>query len=203
MTKGKYNTGIEFLKNNDEVINKLIKKIGYVNFKPNSNHFEVLTSSILSQQLSVKAYNSIKKRVLNKIKKISPERILSINDKEILDCGVSSNKLSYIKEIAGSVLNKKIDFNRFSNLENHDIIDILIKQKGIGPWTSKMFLISSLGRLDVIPFEDVGLQNSIKKFYRLDKKPTEKKILQISNKWGQYSSISSIYLWRGLDNKVE
>jgi len=198
----KFKEGIKFLHQNDPIISVLIEKLGTIKFTPNSNHFEVLVNSILSQQLSTKSYNSIRNRFHDKVDLITPQNIIKTKDKEILSCGVSSNKLSYIKEISESVINKKLDFKLFHSLCNEDIINELIKIKGIGVWTSKMFLISSLGRLNVLPHEDVGIQNSIRKFYNLEEKPSTSKIIELGLKWGDFSSISSLYLWKGLDSKL-
>lgn len=198
-----YLDGINFLRKNDPIMCKIIDDLGVINFSPNFNHFEVLVNSILSQQLSTKSYTSIKNKVLDKILVLSPENIMKVDEIEMLNCGVSSNKLSYIKQISVLVIEKKLNFKKFDFLGNEEIIHELIKIKGIGIWTSKMFLIFSLGRMNVLPFEDVGLQNSIRRFYSLEEKPSEEIFTKLGSKWGEFSSISSLYLWRGLDDKVE
>ena len=198
---------IVHFKNVDKKIFELISKFGEINFsishkKSFAFHFENLVSSIIGQQLSLKAARTIEQRVKLILKnEITPESILDSEDDDLRKTGLSYSKISYIKNLSNSILNGKLDLRTVDVLSDDEVITVLTKVKGIGKWTAEMFLIFSLKRPDVFSLTDVGLLNSIKKLYgdRLSKD----EILTIINKWKPYRSYAAIYLWKSLDNDSE
>ncbi|MBC6949164.1 DNA-3-methyladenine glycosylase 2 family protein [candidate division KSB1 bacterium] len=112
-----------------------------------------------------------------------------------LGAGVSRQKMGYLRDLSEKWQAGVINPRRFARLNDEEIIDILTQVKGIGRWTAEMFLIFSLGRLDVLPVDDLGFRNAIKKAYRLRKLPEAKRIQKMAEKWRPYRSLATLYLW--------
>ena len=196
------------LKKNDSKLFKILEadpNCIFLNTKKltNNQHFLKLCGEIVGQQLSVKAARSIWNKFMkgvNSNKKFI-EKIESIKIEDHKLHGLSRNKLTFLKELTFKYKNKQINFSKFYSMENEQIINELIKIKGIGRWTAEMFLIFSLGRIDVFSIQDLGLRKATIKLYKL-KSDDENKILKISQKWKPYRSVVSWYLWRALDYKL-
>jgi DNA-3-methyladenine glycosylase II len=172
--------------------------------QPHNDYFISLLGSIIQQQLSIKAADSIYNRFLELTgKNPTPEIILSLPDIQLRNCGLSNSKVKYVKDLSSKVLGKEISLVNFDEKDDEEIIVELTRVKGIGVWTAHMFLIFTLGRLNVLPTGDLGIKKAIKLNYNLRKMPTDKKVYNIarSNKWEPYCSIASWYLWASLDNQ--
>lgn len=193
------------LSNKDPILGKLISHIGDYELEINKNYFVRLISSIIGQQLSVKAADTIFTRVKNLCGEITPQNILSIDDDKLRSTGVSRPKIKYIKHLSEEVINNRIDLNNLIFLSDEEVISELTKIKGIGRWTAEMFLIFSLGRLDVFSTADVGLRRAIKWLYNSDDSFDISILNEIIDNWKPYRSIASLYLWEviniGLINK--
>lgn len=131
----------------------------------------------------------------------APKEILKIDEEKIRACGISYSKISYIKDLARHVEEKKIDLEKIEQMKNEEAILALTAVKGIGRWTAEMFLIFSLEREDVFSHGDLGLKNAIKQLYGLRKHPSPERARAISDKWKPYRSLASRYLWASLDNE--
>lgn len=191
----------KFLKN-DEYINPLIQKWGSCTIKPinKSKYFEDLVDAICSQQLSGKAAKTIFGRVKKLLVKITPKNILSKTDQELRDCGLSWAKVKYVKDLAMHVNAKSIDLSNLDNISDEEVIDELVKIKGIGRWTAEMFLMFSLGRPDVFPVDDLGIKKGFKKV--TGKKWDKLKSAKFAEKhWSPYKTVACWYLWRSLENR--
>ena len=199
----KYQKAISHIKDSDKILAKVINSIGKCNLKPaKRDPFDVLVSSIISQQLSVKAARTIKNRLLEIAgngNKFNPKKILSQTVTEIKKTGVSGSKTKFVKELAKAVSSGKLNLRKLYNEDDQTVIDTLIKQPGIGPWTAEMFLIFSLGRLDVLSIGDAGLRRATKIIYGFKKDLTDKEFIKLSEPWKPYRSIASWYLWRSID----
>ena len=108
-------------------------------------------------------------------------------------------KADYILDLSKKVIKGELDFNSFEEMTDEQVIEDLVKIRGIGRWTAEMYLIFGLGRMDVFPLGDLGLINGIKKLYNLDD-PTIEKIEKIGKKWSPYRTIGTWYIWRGVKN---
>lgn len=186
----------------DKRIAPLIQKWGSCTISPikKNKYFEDLVDAICSQQLSVKAAKTIFERVKNLLVTITPEAILNKTDQELRDCGLSWQKVSYLKDLASKVKNKEVDLDKIQSLSDLEIITTLVKVKGIGRWTAEMFLMFSLARPDVFPLGDLGIKNGFEKVIKTkwDKKYADK----FANKhWSPYKTVASWYLWRSLENE--
>ena len=194
--------GIKHIYNNDVKIAKIIDVAGKCDLKPHNNYYYSLIKAIVGQQLSVKAASSINKKFFLFFNgKPSTKKILNEEDQALRNLGLSWAKVKYVKDLSQKIINRKISFRNINKKSNEDIISELTMVKGIGIWTVHMFLIFTLGRLNVLPINDLGLKNAIKNIYSLRKIPNETKIKRIAKKngWEPYPTIASWYLWKSLD----
>ena len=195
---------LEHLKENDSVMAKIIESRVAPSFTSHTNYYQELVSSILSQQLSVKAARTIEGRFKDLFggEFPSPEQILEKDIEELRAVGLSRPKGRYIQDLASKILDDTVRFDTLNQLSNDEIIEELTKVKGIGVWTVHMFLMSCMGRLDVLPVGDLGIRNGIQKLYGLDHVPVAEEIESIAekNNWHPYESVASWYIWQSLDN---
>jgi len=160
-----------------------------------------LCESIVSQQLSVKAASTIWSRTHAVVANWNnPEAILGAEAEELRGCGLSYQKVSYVKNIAQAVSDETLHIHDFDSMTDEEISRELIKVKGIGQWTAEMFLIFTLGRQDVFSSGDLGLKNAIKKLYKIDE-VTPTIAGEMANKWSPYQSLACRILWKSLDNE--
>jgi len=182
-----------------DILGPTVKNVGPCTLKVNSyKPFAELVSSIASQQLSVKAADTIVKRVKRLIgDDLLVENVLAVTHQQLRECGLSNRKAEYIQLLASNIESGTLTLGNLDALSNQQIIDLLMTQKGIGQWTAEMFLIFSLGRLDVFSELDLGLQKAMRKVFSTpDLKVSEMKDLSI--RWSPYRSIACWYLWRSL-----
>lgn len=194
--------GINHLIARDPVLKRIISQSPPCSIKRRNNYYASLIQAIINQQLSVKAGESIYKKFSAHFgKKIKPEEVASATVEELRMFGLSNEKAKYVKDLSEKVLSNDLSFKNISQKSDEEIIKELTKVKGIGVWTAHMFLIFTLGRLDVLPVGDLGIKNAIKKNYRLKELPDEAKIASLSKKkkWKPYQSIASWYLWMSLE----
>ena len=196
-------TAIRHLKTVDPVISKLIDQAGPFTMKLDRNRFGMLVRSILSQQISTKAARSIRLRLDELLKPdgLSAEAIVKRTDEELRSVGLSRQKVSSLRDLSSRVLDERLRLDRIGRLSDEDAINELIQVKGIGLWTAQMFLIFSLGRLDVFPHDDLIVRSSIKELYELEELPTKQQSHAIAASWKPYSSVATWYCWRLIDVK--
>jgi DNA-3-methyladenine glycosylase II len=191
------------LKRVDPVMARLMKQVGP--YRPGNrtagSHLNSLIRAIVFQQLSGKAATTILNRFLALFPNNEPtaELILTKTDAELRAVGLSRQKISYMRDLATRVHENALPLDHVHTLADAELITHLVQVKGIGKWTAQMFLMFKLGRPDVLPDLDLGIQNAIKRAYN-KRKVRPKDVLRIGAKWSPYSSIASWYLWRSLDN---
>jgi DNA-3-methyladenine glycosylase II len=195
----------EHLKTNDPILGVVIKKAPLPGFSPNKKYYQKLVESIIGQQLSVKAAETILKRFIQLFSADfpSPEDIMTTDIETMRSVGLSRQKASYIKDLAEKVLNGSVVFTHLDELSNKEVIAELVQIKGVGVWTVHMFLMFCMGRLDVLPTGDLGIRNGMHRLYGLSEKPTPEamEMIAIDYHWHPYESIASWYIWYSLDNK--
>lgn len=180
-----------------EIASKLTPQVK----QPSKGYLSDLCESIVSQQLSVKAASTIWARTHGTIRNWNdPNHIISARTEDLRTCGLSGQKIGYVRNIADAVLNQKLHLARFNEMTDQETIDELVQIKGIGQWTAEMFLIFSLGREDIFSSGDLGLRNGIKMLYSLES-VTPRSANEISLKWAPYRSYASRILWKTLDNE--
>ncbi len=189
----------------DPRLDFIIAKYGHCTIAPHTNYYEELMSSIISQQLSVKAAETIWKRFIDLYggKTPTPEQIIETDIETIRGVGASYAKANYIKDLALHILDGALDLAHIATLDNETVIAQLTAVKGIGEWSAHMFMIFSLGRLNVLPWGDLGVRKSMQEVYELPVLPTKAEMIAVaeSKGWAPYESVASWYLWKNLDNK--
>lgn len=190
---------IKYLAKKDINLNILFNLIGDLSYTLYDNPYTFLIKTIIGQMLSNKVADVLYNRLLDLCKNdITPQKILDLDYTELRNIGISNSKIDYIKNLSNSVLNNEIKFKSFDKKNNSEIEKDLQKIRGIGKWTSKMYLIFVLGRNDVLPYEDMAFIQSYSWLYNTNK--TDKNsIIKKCKKWGKYSSIASRYLYKALD----
>lgn len=164
--------------------------------------FTNLCRSIINQQISNKVGLIILGRFLALFngKVADPKKLLKIKDEKLREIGISRSKIVYLKDLAQNVMSKELKLADLKNLEKEEIIEQLVKVKGIGVWTAEMFMIFSLGREDIFSHGDFALKKAILKIYNLEN-PTKQEIEEITKNWIPYRSYASKILWRSLSVK--
>jgi DNA-3-methyladenine glycosylase II len=185
----------------DPVLRVYIKKHRPCLLRPHTRYFETLVDAIISQQLSTKVADTI----IGRFKALypparfpRPEAVLLTPDDKLRATGMSTGKVSFIKDLAARTADGTLKLSRLSRMSDEEVIEMLIKVKGIGVWTAHMFLIFSLGRLDVLPVGDLGIRKAIQIAYKLNELPAAQQIEQVADErgWRPYCSVASWYLWR-------
>ena len=165
--------------------------------------FDALAESIAYQQLSGKAAATIWGRVralYGKRKWLDPAAVLATPDEKLRACGLSGSKTAALKDLAAKTLDGTVPSRReLVRMTDDEIIERLTKVRGIGRWTVEMLLLFDLGRLDVWPVADYGVQKGFAKTFGRRKLPTPKQFLKIGEKWRPYRSVAAWYFWRALE----
>ena len=184
------------LSRNDPVIMEIIKLYSGDKMQLKNNAFLTLVRSVVGQQISVKAADSVWKKLEELCRdSIEPERIKSYSEGELRSAGLSRSKANYIQNIAKSDI---LEVN-WDNLDDEDAIDLLCKIKGIGRWTAEMFLIFHLARPNILPLGDIGLIKAIELNYNNGQKMSKEELEAYSQKWSPWCTVATWYLWRSLD----
>ncbi len=194
--------GINHLINNDKILKTIIKKNPKCNLKRKRNYFNALVKSIINQQLSIRAAESIYNRFSQILDdEITAEKIIAAPDQKIRSAGLSNAKTKYVRNLSQAVAEGSLKFKGINKLSNEEIISSLTRIKGIGVWSAHMFLIFTLGRLNILPTGDLGIRRAIMLNYNLEFLPDDKKIHEIAkkNNWYPYESIAAWYLWKSLE----
>jgi 3-methyladenine DNA glycosylase/8-oxoguanine DNA glycosylase len=195
---------IRHLKTCDPVMAGIIERIGPYRMQPSTHlsPFEAVARSIVYQQLSNKAAATIYGRVESLFSGSPPEasRLLTLTDAQLRAAGLSKQKSAYLRDLATRVAGGEVPIDSLHDLEDGDVIAHLTRVKGIGRWTAQMFLMFRLGRPDVLPELDLGVQKAVQRAYRLRKLPTPERLLKMGAKWAPYRSVATWYLWRSIDD---
>ena len=198
--KPKYwNKGLKYLSNKDKVLKNLIESYPNQHLVLNSNHFHSLINSIIGQQISVSAADSVKKKFFKLNKNITPITVLKFKNSQLKLCGLSRQKILYIRNIANFFKNNKKFIKNIYKFSEDEITQKLIEIKGVGQWTIHMFLIFSYGSSNIFPEGDLGLLKAICKNYKKKLPFNKKELSYLKNKLSPYCSQATWYLWRSLD----
>lgn len=181
----------------DPVLFSVIANIEPFTIHPSDDYFVSLCESIVSQQLSVKAGDTIWKRFTGKFGNPTPQKIFAASGQSVRDLGISWSKVSYLKNLATYATH--FNLQELRDMPDEEVIIELTRVKGIGLWTAEMFLMFTLGRHDVFSYGDVGLKNAIKKLYNYNKDPTKKQMEKLAKKWSPYRTYAARILWRSLE----
>lgn len=194
---------IEFL-SKDLVLAPIIKKHGVLKYPKHEDYFLDIVQSIIGQQLSNKAADTIYGRFIKLLpnEKVSPDNILNLELAEIRACGTSWAKARSLHEVSQKTLDGTLQLHKLDKMGDEEAIAHLIRVKGIGRWSAEMLLMFSFHRPDVLPLDDRGIQNAFKKLYGLkDGKSLQSSMTKIAKNWQPFRTLACWYLWKSLDNQ--
>ena len=191
----------KILSKRDPVLRKIIKKYNKGFLTTRGNPFFSLCRTVIGQQISIKAADSIWSKFEKKCKKrITPNVVLKIPSRNLKSVGLSRQKVSYLKNIAKAFKNKSFDVRKLKKMNDDKAINYITKIKGLGVWSSQMLLIFNLTRSDVFPVKDIGLLRAISKNYKTSYPPSKKFLDKISKMHFGYRTIFTWYMWRSIDS---
>ena len=190
----------KILSKRDPILRKIINKFNKGFLTTRKDPFFSLCRTIVGQQISIKAADSIWLRFEEKCKKrIIPETILKLPSRSLKSVGLSRQKVSYLKNIAKSFKNKSFNIRDLKKMDDDLAIDYITKLKGLGIWSAQMFLMFNLNRPDIFPTKDIGLIRAISKNYKTSYPPSERFLNKISKMHSGYRSVLTWYMWRSID----
>ena len=195
-----WNKAKKILSKRDPILRKIINKFNKGFLTTRKDPFFSLCRTIVGQQISTKAADSIWLRFEEKCKKkIIPETILKLPSRSLKSAGLSRQKVSYLKNIAKSFKNKSFNIRDLKKMDDDLAIDYITKLKGLGIWSAQMFLMFNLNRPDIFPTKDIGLIRAISKNYKTSYPPSERFLNKISKMHSGYRSVLTWYMWRSID----
>ncbi len=180
---------------------RIIEAVGPVRITYREPSFETLVRSIVFQQLSGKVASVIFARVEAAVPggRLTPAAILKLRPSQMRRLGLSSQKTTYIRDLARKTQKAHLQFDRLHAMQDEEVVTHLTAVKGVGTWTAQMFLLFALRRPDVMPTGDLGIRSAIRRAYGLSDLPSPEKIDEIARPWRPYCSIATWYLWRSLE----
>ena len=188
------------LSKRDPVLRKIIKKYTKGFLTTRNNPFFSLCRTIVGQQISTKAADSIWSKFEKKCKKnINPTTILKISSRNLKSTGLSRQKISYLKNIAKAFKNKSFDTKELKKMSDEEAINYITKLKGLGVWSAEMFLMFNLNRPNIFPIKDIGLLRAISKNYKTSYPPSKRFLDKISRLHTGYRTVFTWYMWRSID----
>jgi DNA-3-methyladenine glycosylase II len=184
----------------DKVLRDVMRLVGPCTLEVNADHFSVLARSIISQQISTSAARAIAGRLIAALGRggLKPKAILALDAETMRGAGLSANKQRSLRDLAEKCVSGSIPLKKLAAMDDEAVIESLIPVHGIGRWTAEMFLIFSLGRLNVFPVADLGLKAGVKRHYGLADMPTKAELDAVGESWQPFRSVGTWYMWRGL-----
>lgn len=183
----------------DRVMKKLIPQHAGVSLQSRGDAFITLARSIVGQQISVKAAQSVWDRFAELPKKLVPAQVLKLKVDDMRAAGLSARKVEYLVDLALHFANQQVHVKQWAEMDDEAIIAELVAIRGIGRWTAEMFLIFHLMRPNVLPLDDVGLQNGISRCYFSGEPVSRSEIREVAANWAPFCSVATWYIWRSLD----
>ncbi len=185
---------------NDPVMGQLIQQqYDDVVLTSRGNAFTTLARSIVGQQISVKAAESVWQKMVHAIPDIAPQVIHDADEALLRQCGLSYRKIGYLRDLSFHFMADKLSVSEWNAMDDEALIRQLVQVKGIGRWTAEMFLIFHMLRPDVLPLDDIGLQRAISLHYFENQTVSKKNMLELAQQWKPWCSVATWYLWRSLD----
>jgi DNA-3-methyladenine glycosylase II len=183
----------------DRVMKRLIPQFGEASLQSRGDAFVTLARSIVGQQISVKAAQTVWDRFAKLPRKITPANVLKLKVDDMREAGLSARKVEYLVDLALHFDNGALNVKKWSEMSDDAIIDELVAIRGIGRWTAEMFLMFHLMRPNVLPLDDVGLINGISRNYFSGEAVSRSEAREVAAAWAPYCSVATWYIWRSLD----
>lgn len=197
-----YSAAIAHLRQVDARLGAVIDQVGPCRLDPDrfDSHFAALARSIVYQQLSTKAAATIHGRLVALLgDRVTPEAALAQSDEALRGVGLSRQKIGYLRDLAAQAASGALPLDTLDALDDEAVVAALTRVKGIGRWTVQMLLLFRMGRPDVLPELDLGIQKGLQRLYSLPELPKPKEVLSLGAHWRPHASVASWYLWRSLE----
>ena len=184
----------------DQVMSKLILSFKGAILRSHGDAFATLARSIVSQQISVKAAESVWHKIIVNVPEITPQTVYNLENNVLRSCGLPQRKTDYLQDLSLHFINNDLNETIWYEMDDEAIILELTRVKGVGRWTAEMFLIFHMLRPNILPVNDLGLKRALSMHY-CDNKPVSKNEMYIiSDPWRPWRSVATWYLWRSLDS---
>jgi len=183
----------------DPVMGAVIQRHPRARLTSRGDPFQTLARSIVGQQISVRAAQSVWERLSSQLAAVTPANALEAGRSSLIACGLSRRKAEYVLDLAGHFVSSSIVPERWREMNDDAVIAELTEVRGIGRWTAEMFLIFNLLRPDILPVDDLGLRRAVSLTYRGGRKVTESGLRRIARVWQPWRSVATWFLWRSLD----
>ncbi len=192
-----WETAKKELSDNDIILSRIINKFDDLELISRGDIFFTLIRSIIGQQISVKAASTVWSRFTKEVGEITPKNILSVDFEDLRSCGLTQKKTEYVIGISESWHEYSLfDWNK---MDDEEVIEKLIKLRGVGKWTAEMILIFTLLRPDVFPIGDIGMIRGIEKSYNSGVRMSNEELYALSEKWKPWRTVACCYMWRTVD----
>ncbi len=189
------------LSRRDPVLRAVIREVGPTGLAAywRRDAFAALLQTMIGQQISIHAAAAIHGRfkAIYGGRSPSAKRLLATSDDDLRAAGLSRSKVVYMRDLAERVSSRRLVVSRLESMPDEEAIAALTEVKGIGVWTAEVFLIFRLGRLDVIPGDDLGLLEGVRQMYDFDQRPTPEELREFAERWRPYRSVASWFVWQG------
>ncbi|MBI1917197.1 MAG: DNA-3-methyladenine glycosylase 2 family protein [Planctomycetes bacterium] len=192
------------LSRRDRILKRIIPLVGNCVLRPQIDLFAALVRSIIAQQISTKAAQSISARLIAGpcAGTLTPAALVAARDEDLRAAGLSAAKMRSLRDLAERVHSGTLRLDALGPLTDEEVIQQLVPVRGIGRWTAQMLLIFALGRPDVLPVDDFGLRAAAQRHYGLDELPGRPRLEELAAPWQPYRSIATWYMWRSLDPAI-
>jgi DNA-3-methyladenine glycosylase II len=182
----------------DRIMRKLIPQFGDLHLVGRGEPFTTLVRSIIGQQISIKAADSVWQKLLLTCPKCTPLQVLRAGNEKLAGCGLSKRKAEYILDLADHFKAKRVHADKWADMEDEEVIAELIQIRGIGRWTAEMFLIFNLLRPNILPLDDAGLLKGISINYFSGEPVSRSDAREVAANWEPWRTVATWYLWRSL-----
>ncbi|CAJ3228199.1 base excision DNA repair protein [Burkholderia pseudomallei] len=183
----------------DRILKKLIPKFGPAHLVKRGDSFVTLARSVVGQQISVAAAQSVWVKIETACPKLAPPQIIKLGQEKLIACGLSKRKSEYILDLAQHFVSGALHVDKWASMDDEDVIAELTQIRGIGRWTAEMFLIFNLSRPDVLPLDDLGLIRAISVNYFSGEPVTRSEAREVAANWEPWRTVATWYMWRSLD----
>jgi DNA-3-methyladenine glycosylase II len=192
-----YTKARRHLARRDPVLKELMSAVGPCTLRPNPDGFALLVRSIIAQQISTRAALAIGARLEVALGGgLAPAPLLALSDEALRGAGLSASKVRSLRDLAEKVQAGQVPLRRLARMDDEEVIAALLPVRGIGRWTAQMFLIFSLGRLDVLPVDDFGFRAGVQQQYGLSELPGRARLAEMGEAWRPYRTVATWYFWR-------
>lgn len=204
LSKRHIRRGLDALAERDEDFARELPLVGYPDERRNEGGFAALTHIIVAQQISTKAARTINARLLDAVGGVlSAKACRALTDEGLRGVGLSRQKLAYIRGLSDAVLDGQLDINGLAGLDDDDVLARITALKGFGKWSAQMYLMFSLGRPDIWPDGDLGVQEGARRLKRLSDRPGPKEMEALAEPWRPHRGAAALFMWHYYSKSLE